>query len=193
MKRDDPEYSAMRRDIWIDRVGDPTKPEEMTWRREEVIGWLRAEYVRTSRPPRYKARSRNKQEGFRVKGRRPSHATIRKIFGSMAAACEAAGVPMRKAARGSHRVCRRGHLLEGENLYVNPKGERACRTCQRILQRRHYRATYARKRVAAESQCEVCGRTYKLSHRAKKRGQRYCGLKCAGEARRRRRKVPSQA
>ena len=35
--------------------------------------------------------------------------------------------------------CPQGHALEGDNLYVCPRGHRYCRTCQRERQRR-YRA-----------------------------------------------------
>jgi hypothetical protein len=40
---------------------------------------------------------------------------------------------------GNHRTehhlrthCKRGHLLDGDNLYVNPGGTRTCRTCMRM-------------------------------------------------------------
>lgn len=33
--------------------------------------------------------------------------------------------------------CRRGHALAGANLYVNPRGERQCRECQRAACRRY--------------------------------------------------------
>jgi hypothetical protein len=36
--------------------------------------------------------------------------------------------PQAKNARKTH--CKKGHPLSGDNLYINPKGERNCRTCQ---------------------------------------------------------------
>lgn len=34
-------------------------------------------------------------------------------------------------------VCKAGHPLSGENLYMRPDGYRACRTCQRSRNRKH--------------------------------------------------------
>lgn len=42
---------------------------------------------------------------------------------------------MRRKKRGNKQKkvnCWRGHPLSGENLYVNARGHRACKTCQRI-------------------------------------------------------------
>lgn len=33
--------------------------------------------------------------------------------------------------------CLRGHPLSGDNLYVTPKGERACKECRRLTKKRH--------------------------------------------------------
>lgn len=41
--------------------------------------------------------------------------------------------------------CHAGHPLSGENLYINPAGERQCRECARERGRRYW----ARKRAAA--------------------------------------------
>ena len=46
-------------------------------------------------------------------------------------------------ARKTH--CARGHLLDGDNLYVNPRGQRQCRSCRRESLRRF------RKREAANA------------------------------------------
>lgn len=35
-------------------------------------------------------------------------------------------------------TCNAGHPMEGDNLYVTPKGMRTCRTCQRRRKREHY-------------------------------------------------------
>ena len=37
--------------------------------------------------------------------------------------------------------CPQGHPYSGENLYVNPQGERRCRECNRRSSREHYRRT----------------------------------------------------
>lgn len=34
------------------------------------------------------------------------------------------------------RMCVRGHVVAGDNLYVDPKGRHVCRECGRILQKR---------------------------------------------------------
>lgn len=34
--------------------------------------------------------------------------------------------------------CKRGHPLAGDNLYINPSGERQCRECGRLRDRRFY-------------------------------------------------------
>lgn len=41
------------------------------------------------------------------------------------------------AARLGKVVCKNGHPLEGENLYVNPRGERSCKICNREHRRRY--------------------------------------------------------
>lgn len=33
-------------------------------------------------------------------------------------------------------ICKHGHSLSGENLYINPRGNRECRTCRRLAQAR---------------------------------------------------------
>lgn len=37
--------------------------------------------------------------------------------------------------------CDNGHPLSGENLYIDPKGFRYCRTCRRIWVKAHYKKT----------------------------------------------------
>jgi hypothetical protein len=43
--------------------------------------------------------------------------------------------------------CAAGHPYEGDNLYVNPRGHRFCRTCQRDARRR-YKARKRAERIA---------------------------------------------
>jgi hypothetical protein len=43
------------------------------------------------------------------------------------------------AKHASKTECERGHELAGPNLYVSPTGERVCRSCRRIRQRRSLR------------------------------------------------------
>lgn len=49
-------------------------------------------------------------------------------------------------ARKTH--CKRGHVLSGDNLYINPSGERNCRTCGRVRAREWYRKNRAKGAVA---------------------------------------------
>ena len=39
--------------------------------------------------------------------------------------------------RKNREVCKRGHPLSGFNLYINPKGARCCKECQRIAVRKY--------------------------------------------------------
>lgn len=39
--------------------------------------------------------------------------------------------------RRSRTTCKRGHLLSGDNLYVNRRGARVCKECRKIHKRRH--------------------------------------------------------
>lgn len=55
--------------------------------------------------------------------------------------------------------CHRGHLMEGDNLYVAPSGKRICRICGR----RRTRALNRRKKAAHRLEstlrkCVICGR-----------------------------------
>lgn len=76
-----------------------------------------------------------------------------------------AGQPRHRNANPS--LCARGHEFTEENTYVNPRGERQCRTCLRAATERHYEANRekvnakkraARVRVVHTSQpCARCG------------------------------------
>ena len=44
--------------------------------------------------------------------------------------------------------CKNGHPFSGDNLYINSRGERVCRTCNRINSRLKARARYARQYAA---------------------------------------------
>lgn len=44
--------------------------------------------------------------------------------------------PCARNARKTH--CKRGHELAGDNLRINPKGERICRACERTRALRYY-------------------------------------------------------
>lgn len=54
----------------------------------------------------------------------------------------------RQAAVNRKDRCRRGHLLDGDNVYVDPSGQRTCLTCRRA----NDRARYARRRAAQMEQ-----------------------------------------
>jgi hypothetical protein len=51
-----------------------------------------------------------------------------------------AGVEAAAKKRRAQTHCKRGHLLSGENLYLNPKGLRVCRECRKIHKARYSRA-----------------------------------------------------
>jgi hypothetical protein len=51
-----------------------------------------------------------------------------------------------KAARKTH--CKRGHPLSGQNLLVDSRGARQCRSCQRLRDRRRSSAWDERQRAA---------------------------------------------
>lgn len=46
------------------------------------------------------------------------------------------------AKRAANQHCKRGHLLSGDNLYVNTAGSRVCKECRKI----HKRSSYAKSR-----------------------------------------------
>lgn len=49
-----------------------------------------------------------------------------------------------RLARFRPTLCKRGHPLEGDNLYVFPDGRRLCRTCHRVNGRNFYATRRAR-------------------------------------------------
>lgn len=73
----------------------------------------------------------------------------------------------RATKRGNQDVCKRGHSLSGENLYVSPKGIRGCRSC--------------RSAHAARSRADVAADPAQLAERRQK------DAACAREKRRRKR------
>ncbi len=46
-------------------------------------------------------------------------------------------IEMAAKARLSRKNCRRGHELSGDNLYVNPKGARVCKSCRSIHKKKY--------------------------------------------------------
>lgn len=59
------------------------------------------------------------------------------------------GSPSAKNMLKTH--CYKGHPLDGENLYVDPKGQRYCRVCRREVDRRRTeRARAARQGMTSE-------------------------------------------
>lgn len=54
--------------------------------------------------------------------------------------------PSSECARKTH--CPHGHPYDKENTYVTPRGERKCRICCRVFERRRY---YRRKRKREET------------------------------------------
>lgn len=57
------------------------------------------------------------------------------------------------------RTCKRGHVVNGENAYVNANGYASCRACLRWhAQNTRDRATaYKREAAAFFSECRPCG------------------------------------
>jgi len=60
-------------------------------------------------------------------------------------------VTQKENVRLSHRVhrrmCRKGHRMVGDNLWINSEGTRVCRTCRDVRQKAHYYASTASKGV----------------------------------------------
>lgn len=128
----------------LDRLRDRGGGDQ--WTRDQVLAWLRRfADDHDGRAPRQGelARLRNKQVGLRRKSRRPSHATLAKLFGSFAEAIAAAGLDHPQHKKGAAMSCKRGHALIDENVYwaTDRHGHRyrQCRECMRMLGRRHDR------------------------------------------------------
>ncbi len=49
-----------------------------------------------------------------------------------------AGPDIIRARQGAKTHCKRGHAYSGDNLYVNPRGQRECRECRKISKRNSY-------------------------------------------------------
>ncbi len=60
------------------------------------------------------------------------------------------------------RICRRGHELKPENIYVRPNGQRRCKVCRQAYAR-EYRQRNLEKRRAYD-------RAYYEQHRDERRG-----------------------
>jgi hypothetical protein len=64
------------------------------------------------------------------------------------------GRPLGRMARGVWTHCRNGHPFAGDNLYIDPRGHRGCRTCRRLWFRRaraEGRGCYAPKLIRGEA------------------------------------------
>jgi len=90
----------------------------------------------------------------------------------------------RRTQRGSHPLqaqCKRGHLLDEENVYVTPQGIRACRQCRKVYPptstmkayrkfwqiRKLYgltREQYAAKLASQNHRCAICNRVMTKPH-----------------------------
>ncbi len=47
------------------------------------------------------------------------------------------------------RICKRGHQLKPENIYVRPNGRRACRTCKQASSRAYRQRNLEKRRASA--------------------------------------------
>lgn len=124
---DPEEFRAGCRDGLADR-GYPVH-----WTPERIVAALQREAKRRGRAPTCKEWMKPNGRPLRfgkpwTPGHRPTTATVVRVFGSWTAGLAAAGLePKRRECKPTR--CKRGHALAGENLYVNPRGERQCRAC----------------------------------------------------------------
>ena len=68
--------------------------------------------------------------------------------------------------KGNSTHCPQGHPYSGDNLYVSPRGERRCRTCQRVYSRRQELKRQARNQalLAREAPKDKHPVTYPKKH-----------------------------
>ena len=52
-------------------------------------------------------------------------------------ACKIAGITAAASARRARTHCKRGHMLAGENLYLNRNGSRVCKACRKLHKAKH--------------------------------------------------------
>lgn len=157
-RRGTADYAAMRREFWIDANGQPY------WTQERIIRCIRRFAEKHGRAPTAHEWSRGRRRYRRKSGStlaanrrsdRPSLQTVFNVFGSWNAALVAAGYPPRPRSRGPRVTrkprtrCNRGHALNAENTYVDPKtGHRKCRICRAAYMRRYERQHPTNERKA---------------------------------------------
>jgi Homing endonuclease associated repeat len=130
--RSSPEYAAIRRDILIDRFGEPY------WTRERIIAAIQRWAKRTGKPPTCDQWARplpGRTSSFGPASKsRPSAAMVKKVFGTWNEAMKAAGFPPRPAhavvGRPKKTHCKHGHEWTPANTRTR-EGVRHCRTCDR--------------------------------------------------------------
>jgi hypothetical protein len=135
------------RDVGREALRERLGEEPRYWTRERIITSIRS-YVRAhgavpsatawKRKPGRKAAS-SPGSMRRPSRSRPDVRTVATMFGSWSAALAAAGYEPRPAHGPIKQVCKRGHPLEGDNVYVAPSGRRACKVCMREGATRRYR------------------------------------------------------
>ena len=137
--RSSPEYGALRRDILIDRIGEPY------WTGERIIAAIQRWAKRTGKPPTADQWSRPlttlaaRRLGMASSKSRPSAALVKKMFGTWNEAMKAAGFPPRPAhavvGRPKKTHCKHGHEWTPANTRTR-EGVRHCRTCDREWMRK---------------------------------------------------------
>jgi hypothetical protein len=136
------DWSAIRRDIFVDRIG------QSYWTRERVIASLQRWANRRGRTPmlrEWEIGNRPTSSGWtKPRKDRPSAYTVRVVFGSWSAAIDAAGLPPARPWA-TKQYCKKGlHRWTSKNTVETSDG-RVCREC-----RNEYMRAYRRKQVAAE-------------------------------------------
>jgi len=112
------------------------------WNPSAILRALQADARRRGRPP-------TTNEWTRTGGpRRPTFATVQRVFGSWSAGLAAAGLQGQKLGGDRWTHCKRGHPLEGDNVGVYSSGTRFCRACRRAWDRERKRRLYAERREA---------------------------------------------
>ena len=87
--------------------------------------------------PRFKLQGHEQEIAERYL-RGESTPKIARVFGASVTSVHRCLHKLRVSRRGAHAshplklVCKRGHMLQGENVYTTPQGIRACKSCRKV-------------------------------------------------------------